>query len=208
VAGAIFSGFGMVLTLILPIRAVFKLHDLITQYHIDCMCKITLATGSMVGYAYAMEFFIAWYGANSFEAFAFINRAGGQYWWAYWIMITCNVITPQLFWFKAVRRNTALVWVMSIFVNVGMWFERFVITVTSLANDFLPSSWGYYSPTVVDIFTFAGTFGLFGFLFLLFLRFLPLIAVAEIKALACPQADPHNEDHPLNRKSNPTHRSE
>ena len=172
------------------------------------MCKITLATGSMVGYAYAMEFFIAWYGANSFEAFAFINRAGGQYWWAYWIMITCNVITPQLFWFKAVRRNTALVWVMSIFVNVGMWFERFVITVTSLANDFLPSSWGYYSPTVVDIFTFAGTFGLFGFLFLLFLRFLPLIAVAEIKALACPQADPHNEDHPLNRKSNPTHRSE
>ncbi|MCG8528688.1 MAG: polysulfide reductase NrfD [Opitutales bacterium] len=201
VAGAIFSGFGMVLTLMLPLRSVFKLHDLITQYHIDCMCKITLATGSMVGYAYAMEFFIAWYGANSFEAFAFINRAGGQYWWAYWIMISCNVITPQLFWFKWVRENTTLVWVMSLFVNVGMWFERFVITVTSLANDFLPSSWGYYSPTIVDIYTYIGTFGLFSFLFLLFLRFLPLIAIAEIKALALPQADPHNEDHPLNQKS-------
>jgi Ni/Fe-hydrogenase subunit HybB-like protein len=164
------------------------------------MCKITLATGSMVGYAYAMEFFIAWYGANSYEAFAFINRAGGQYFWAYWIMVTCNVISPQLFWFKWVRENTALVWVISIFVNVGMWFERFVITVTSLANDFLPSSWGYYSPTIVDIYTYVGTFGLFSVLFLLFLRFLPLIAIAEIKALACPQADPHNEDHPLNQK--------
>lgn len=201
VAGAIFSGFGMVLTLMLPLRSVFKLHDLITQQHIDNMCKITLATGSMVGYAYAMEFFIAWYGANSFEAFAFINRAGGQYWWAYFIMVSCNVISPQLFWFKWVRENTALVWVISIFVNVGMWFERFVITVTSLANDFLPSSWGYYSPTIVDIYTYVGTFGLFSFLFLLFLRFLPLIAVAEIKALACPQADPHNEDHPLNQKA-------
>lgn len=201
VAGAIFSGFGMVLTLMLPLRSVFKLHDLITQYHIDNMCKITLATGSMVGYAYAMEFFIAWYGANGFEAFAFINRAGGQYWWAYFIMVSCNVITPQLFWFRWVRENTTLVWVIAIFVNVGMWFERFVITVTSLANDFLPSSWGYYSPTIVDIYTFVGTFGVFAFLFLLFLRFLPLIAVAEIKALACPQADPHNEDHPLNQKT-------
>ncbi len=200
VAGAIFSGFGMVLTLMLPLRSVFKLHDLITQYHIDAMCKITLATGSMVGYAYAMEFFIAWYGANSFEAFAFVNRAGGQYFWAYWIMIACNVISPQLFWFKWVRENTTLVWVISIFVNVGMWFERFVITVTSLANDFLPSSWGYYSPTIVDIYTYVGTFGLFSVLFLLFLRFLPLIAIAEIKALACPQADPHNVDHPLNQK--------
>ena len=200
VAGAIFSGFGMVLTLMLPLRSVFKLHDLITQYHIDAMCKITLATGSMVGYAYAMEFFIAWYGANSFEAFAFVNRAGGQYFWAYWIMVSCNVISPQLFWFKWVRNNTTLVWVISIFVNVGMWFERFVITVTSLANDFLPSSWGYYSPTIVDIFTYVGTFGLFSVLFLLFLRFLPLIAIAEIKALACPQADPHNEAHPLNQK--------
>ncbi len=201
VAGAIFSGFGMVLTLMLPLRAVYGLHDLLTQYHIDAMCKITLATGSMVGYAYAMEFFIAWYGANPYEAFAFVNRAFGQYAWAYWIMITCNVISPQLFWFRKVRENTALVWVISIFVNVGMWFERFVITVTSLANDFLPSSWGYYSPTVVDIFTFFGTFGLFLTLYLLFLRFLPLIAFAEVKALAMPEGDPHNYDHPANAGS-------
>jgi len=194
VAGAIFSGFGMVLTLMLPLRALYGLHDLITQYHIDCMCKITLATGSMVGYAYAMEFFIAAYGANPYEVFAFVNRGFGQYAWAYWIMISCNVITPQLFWFRAVRERAWIVWIMSIFVNIGMWFERFVITVTSLANDFLPSSWDYYSPTIVDIFTFFGTFGLFGVLFLLFLRFLPLMPMAEVKAVI-PQADVHGEHH-------------
>jgi len=193
VAGAIFSGFGMVLTLLLPLRAVYGLHDLITQRHIDNMCKITLATGSMVGYAYITEFFIAWYGANPYETFAFINRAFGQYSWAYYIMFSCNVITPQLFWLRKVRENTALVWVISIFVNVGMWFERFVITVTSLANDFLPSSWGYYSPTIVDIMTFFGTFGVFSTLFLLFLRFLPLMPMGEVKHVM-PQADPHGHD--------------
>ena len=190
VAGAIFSGFGMVLTLMLPLRALYGLHDLITQRHIDNMCKICLGTGSIVGYAYIMEFFIAWYGANPYESFAFINRAFGQYSWAYYIMFSCNVFTPQLFWFEAVRKNAALVWLMSILINVGMWFERFVITVTSLANDFLPSSWGYYSPTIVDIFTFAGTFGLFSTLFLLFLRFLPLMPIGEIKYVM-PQGDPH-----------------
>jgi molybdopterin-containing oxidoreductase family membrane subunit len=190
VAGAIYSGFGMVLTLILPLRAVFKLEDLITQHHIDNMCKITLATGSMVGYAYMMEFFIAWYGANPNESFTFINRAFGPYAWAYWTMITCNVIVPQFFWFKGVRRNTAFVWILSLLVNVGMWFERFVIICTSLTRDFLPSSWGYLSPTVVDIFTFFGTFGVFGTLFLLFIRFLPMMPMAEIKAVT-PQADPH-----------------
>ncbi|PTY06609.1 hydrogenase [Opitutaceae bacterium EW11] len=190
VAGAIFSGFGMVLTLMLPLRSIYKLEDLITQYHIDCMCKITLATGTMVGYAYAMEFFIAWYGSNPYEGFTFINRAFGPYAWAYWIMITCNVITPQFFWFKKVRQNTTLVWVLSIFVNVGMWFERFVIIVTSLARDFLPSSWGYYSPSIVEIFTFFGTFGVFSVLFLLFIRFLPVMPMAELKAVT-PQADPH-----------------
>ena len=194
VAGAIFSGFGMVLTLMLPLRSIYHLEDLITQYHIDCMCKITLATGSMVGYAYSMEFFIAWYGANPFEGFTFINRAFGHYTWAYWIMVSCNVISPQLFWFKRIRQNTALVFVISLFVNCGMWFERFVITVTSLARDFVPSSWGYYSPTNVDIFTFIGTFGVFSTLFLLFVRFVPLMAVAEIKAVT-PQADPHHR-HP------------
>ncbi len=191
VAGAIFSGFGMVLTIMLPLRSIYGLHDLITQYHIDCMCKITLATGSMVGYAYAIEFFIAWYGANDFESFAFINRAFGPYAWAYWTMITCNVISPQLFWFRKVRENPAMVWIVCIFVNIGMWFERFVIVVTSLSRDFLPSSWGYYSPTIVDIMTYVGTFGIFTFLFLLFLRFLPLMAMAEIKAVT-PQADPHH----------------
>jgi len=201
VAGAIFSGFGMVLTLVLPLRSLYGLHDMINQYHIDCMCKITLATGSMVGYAYAMEFFIAWYSGNVYESFAFVNRSFGQYAWAYWIMISCNVISPQLFWFRKVRENIALVWVISIFVNVGMWFERFVITVTSLANDFIPTSWGYYAPTIVDIFTFFGTFGLFAVLFLLFLRFLPMIAVAEIKALSLPQSDPHDHHHPQNRDS-------
>ena len=190
VAGAIFSGFGMVLTLMLPLRAIYGLQDLITQYHIDCMCKITLATGTIVGYAYGMEFFIAWYGANPYEGFAFINRAFGHYAWAYWIMIGCNVITPQFFWFKAVRNNTAFVWILSIFVNVGMWFERFVIIVTSLARDFLPSSWGYYSPSIVEIFTFFGTFGVFSVLFLLFIRFLPIMPMAELKAVM-PQADPH-----------------
>jgi molybdopterin-containing oxidoreductase family membrane subunit len=190
VAGAIYSGFGMVLTLILPLRAVFKLEDLITQYHIDNMCKITLATGSMVGYAYMMEFFIAWYGANPNESFTFINRAFGPYAWAYATMVTCNVIIPQFFWFKGVRRNTAIVWLLSLLVNVGMWMERFVIIGTSLARDFLPSSWGYYSPSVVEIFTFFGTFGVFSTLFLLFIRFLPLMPMAEIKA-ATPQADAH-----------------
>jgi len=197
VAGAIFSGFGMVLTLMLPLRAIYKLEDLITQYHIDCMCKITLATGTIVGYAYAMEFFIAWYSTNPYEGFTFINRAFGNYAWAYWIMISCNVITPQFFWFKSVRRNTTMVWVLSIFVNVGMWFERFVIIVTSLARDFLPSSWGYYSPSIVEIFTFFGTFGVFSVLFLLFIRFLPIMPMAEIKAVT-PQADVHgghDEDH-------------
>ena len=190
VAGAIFSGFGMVLTLMLPLRAIYKLEDLITQYHIDCMCKITLATGTMVGYAYSMEFFIAWYSANPNESFAFINRAFGHYAWAYWIMITCNVITPQFFWFKKIRHNTALVWILSIFVYVGMWFESFVILVTSLARDFLPSSWGYFSPIIVEIFTFFGTFGVFSVLFLLFIRFLPIMPMAELKAVT-PAADPH-----------------
>lgn len=194
VAGAIFSGFGMVLTLLLPVRAVFGLHDLITQNHINNMCKIIIATGSMVGYAYSMEFFIAWYGANSYEGFAFINRAFGNYWWAYWIMVSCNVICPQLFWFKSIRENIPLVWIISIFVNIGMWFERFVIANTTLSRDFLPSSWGYYSPTVVDIFTFFGTFGFFSVLFLLFLRFLPLMPMAEVK-MVMPQADPHYGKH-------------
>jgi len=192
VAGAIFSGFGMVMTLMLPLRAIYRLEDLITQYHIDCMCKITLATGTMVGYAYSMEFFIAWYGANPYEGFAFINRAFGHYAWAYWIMIGCNVITPQFFWFKSVRENTTLVWILSIFVNVGMWFERFVIICTSLTRDFLPANWGAFIPSPIDYATLAGSFGLFFTLFLLFCRYLPMVAMAEVKAFI---PEGHIHDH-------------
>ena len=193
VAGAIFSGFGMVLTLLIPIRKLCGLEDIITVRHVDLMCKVTLATGSIVGYAYGMEMFIAWYSGNPYERFAFWNRAFGPYWWAYWIMILCNVGLPQLFWFRRVRRNLVLVWVLSVLVNVGMWFERFVIVVTTLAREFLPANWGYYTPTWVDICTYLGTFGLFFTFFLLFMRFLPVIAIAEVKGVT-PQADPH---HPL-----------
>ncbi len=193
VAGAIFSGFGMVLTLMIPLRTVCGLQDLITMRHIDLMCKVTMATGSIVGYAYAMEFFIAWYGGNPYELYAFKNRAFGPYWWAYWSMVSCNVICPQLFWFKWFRQNIVVVFIISIFVNIGMWFERFVIIVTSLHRDYIPSNWGYFTPTPVDILTFVGSFGLFLTLFLLFMRFLPMIAIAEVKGVT-PQADPH---HPL-----------
>jgi molybdopterin-containing oxidoreductase family membrane subunit len=193
VAGAIFSGFGMVLTLLIPLRKWCKLEDVITMRHIDVMCKVTLATGSIVGYAYGMEFFIAWYSGSPYERFAFINRAVGPYWWGYWTMIVCNVVLPQLFWFKKIRQNLIVVFVLSILVNVGMWFERFVIIVISLHREFLPSNWGYFAPTWVDICMYLGTFGLFFTCFLLFMRFLPMIAIAEVKGVT-PQADPH---HPL-----------
>jgi molybdopterin-containing oxidoreductase family membrane subunit len=193
VAGAIFSGFGMVLTLLIPLRKVCKLEDVITVRHVELMCKVTLATGSIVGYAYGMEFFIAWYGGNPYELAAFKHRAMGPYWWAYWIMVTCNVISPQLFWFKKIRTNMVFVFILSIVVNIGMWFERFVIIATTLARDFIPSNWGYFIPTWVDIWTFVGTFGMFLTLFLLFLRFLPVIAISEVKGVT-PQGDPH---HPL-----------
>jgi Ni/Fe-hydrogenase subunit HybB-like protein len=190
VAGAIFSGFAMVLTLLVPLRQWFKLEHLITIKHLENMAKIILLTGTMVGYAYAMEFFIAWYSGNPYESYAFANRAFGDYWWAYWIMVSCNVITPQFIWFKAIRRSPLALFILSIFVNIGMWFERFVITVTSLHHDFLPSSWDYYSPTVWDVATLVGSFGLFFTLFCIFVRFLPTIAIAEVKSVM-PQADPH-----------------
>lgn len=194
VAGAIFSGFGMVLTLLIPMRAIYNLKDLITPRHLDNMCKIILATGSMVGLAYTTEFFMAWYSQNPYEYFTFVNRAFGPYGWAYWTMFLCNVISPQLFWFKTFRTNTILMWIVTIFVNIGMWFERFVIVVTSLSRDFLGSSWGYYSPTWVDIGMFIGSFGLFLTLFLLFCRFLPVIAISEVKGVISQQA---HADHKL-----------
>jgi molybdopterin-containing oxidoreductase family membrane subunit len=183
VAGAIFSGFAMVATCLIPAREWFNLKNIITLYHLETMSKIILATGSMVGYAYATEFFIAWYGGNPAEQFAFINRAFGPYAWAYWIMVSCNVLSPQLFWFKRIRTSPAAILVVTIFVNIGMWFERFVITVTSLSRDFLPSAWDYYQPTMIDILTFVGSFGLFFTLVLLFMRYLPMIAMAEVKTV-------------------------
>ena len=189
VAGAIFSGFAMVQSLAVPSRTIFGLEDYLTVHHIENMNKIILVTGTMVGYAYSCEFFIAWYSASPYESFAFINRALGPYSWAYFIMVSCNVITPQLFWFKKIRQSMVWTFVLSIFVNIGMWFERFVI-VSSLHRDFMPSAWDYYSPTIIDILTFVGSFGLFFTFFILFLKFLPAIAIAEIKGVM-PHADPH-----------------
>ena len=182
---------GMVLTLLVPLRTLCKLEDIVTTRHVELMCKVILATGSIVGYAYGMEFFIAWYGGNPYELAAFKNRAFGPYWWSYWWMISCNVISPHLFWFKWCRTNMVFVFIVSIFVNIGMWFERFVIIVTSLHRDYIPSSWGYFRPTWVDVCTFIGSFGLFMTLFLLFMRYLPMIAISEVKAVT-PQADPHH----------------
>ena len=200
VAGAIFGGFAMVLTIMLPASRIFpQLRDMITREHVDKMSKIILLTGSIVGYAYLMELFVAWYSGNKFEGFTFFTaRANvdgkGWYQWSYWIMMFCNVISPQIFWFKSMRRNYIVVFIVSQFVNVGMWFERFTIIVTSLAQDFLPSSWGHYSPSTTEILTFVGTFGIFLTLFLLFMRFLPMIAISEVKGVT-PEADPHHH-HP------------
>ncbi len=193
VAGAIFGGFAMVLTILLPARFIYKLHDVITPAHVDKMCKIILLTGSIVGYAYSMEFFIAWYGGNEFEKSAFLHRAFGPYKLYYWTMISCNVVSPQLFWFKYCRSNVYIVYFVCMCVNAGMWFERFVIIVTSLAQDFLPAAWHVYHPSWVEIWTFIGTFGIFLTLFLIFMRYLPMIAMSEVK-LVSPYADPHHHE--------------
>jgi Ni/Fe-hydrogenase subunit HybB-like protein len=181
VAGAIFSGFAMVLTLLLPLRYLFNLKHIITQAHIHAMCKIILATGMMVGLAYGSEFFIAWYSGNKFESFAFVSRAFGPFWWAYFSMVSCNVLIPQFFWSNWVKNNNYVIWILCIFVNIGMWFERFVIIATSLARSFLPSAWAYYHPTRYDVGVFVGTIGMFLMFFLLFFRFAPVIAISEVK---------------------------
>jgi molybdopterin-containing oxidoreductase family membrane subunit len=183
VAGAIFSGLAMVLTLMLVARKVMRLENYITKTHVGAMCKLIIGMGGIVATAYATEFFIAWYSGNDYERFAFMNRALGPFAWAYWIMVSCNVVTPQLFWFKRVRSNFVIVFILSLFINVGMWFERFVIIVTSLHRDFLPSSWQGYVPTNIEIATLLGSFGLFFTCFLLFCRFLPVIAMGEIKSV-------------------------
>jgi Ni/Fe-hydrogenase subunit HybB-like protein len=197
VAGAIFGGFAMVLTLAIPARKLLNLQELITMRHIDNMCKILLATGMIVSYAYSVEFFVAWYSNVAYEQFIFMNRPIGPYWPYFWCMVICNVVSPQILWFKWARNNLWIVFTVSMFVNAGMWFERFVIIVTSLHRDFLPGSWGMYHPTWVDIFMFIGSFGLFMTGFMLFLRFLPILAIAEVKSVM-PQAHghlPHDDDH-------------
>ncbi|TVQ63440.1 MAG: hydrogenase [Phycisphaerales bacterium] len=195
VAGAIFGGFAMVLLLLIPIRELYaNFKDFLTLRHLENMSKILLATGMMVGFAYAMEFFIAWYGGNEYEWYVFINNranpAMAPYWWAYWAMITCNVLSPQVFWFKKMRTNPLVIWLVALFVTIGMWFERFVIIVTSLHRAWLPATWHMFWPTWVDIGIFVGSIGLFLTLFLLFLRFVPVFPIAELKAVL-PEADPH-----------------
>jgi Ni/Fe-hydrogenase subunit HybB-like protein len=183
VAGAIFSGFAMVATLIIIMRKMFRLQHLITDNHLELMNKIVIATSMMVGYAYSMELFTAWYSGAVYERFAFMNRALGPYAWAYWTMVSCNVIVPQFLWIKKIRRSALLMYPIVLLINVGMWFERFVIVVTSLHRDYLPSSWDYYRPTRIDVGLLAGSFGIFLTLMLLFCRFLPTIAAAELKGV-------------------------
>ncbi len=183
VAGAIFSGFAMVLTLMIVTRKVFKLEDYITMGHIELMNIVIIITGSIVGIAYITEFFMAWYSGVAAEQYAFINRMFGPYWWAYWSMMTCNVISPQLFWFKKIRTSIVFTFILSLVVNIGMWFERFVIIVTSLHRDFLPSSWVMFYPTWADVGVYLFTFGLFFTLFLLFAKFFPVINMAEVKSI-------------------------
>ncbi len=196
VAGAVFSGFAMVQNALIVIRKVFDLEELIPIRTLELMNKIIMLTGTMVGYAYGMEFFIAWYSGSKIELFTFVNRAFGPYAWAYWIMFTCNVVSPQLFWVKKFRTSIPIMFVIAVFVNVGMWFERFVIIVTSLNRDFLPSSWAYYRPTMIDFGLLIGSFGLFFTLVLLFAKYVPSISIAEIKAIKDgAQPDHHVLEH-------------
>ncbi len=195
VAGAVFSGFAMVAMLLILLRKFFRLEAIITDNHLELMNKIIITTSLMVGYAYAIELFTAWYSGVTYERYVFFNRAFGPYAWAYWTMVTCNVVVPQLLWFKKIRRSALLMYPIVMLVNVGMWFERYVIIVTSLHRDYLPSSWGYFTPTWVDIGLFVGSFGLFFSLLLLFVRFLPAIATSEYKVVMPGAQPPHGGAH-------------
>jgi hypothetical protein len=196
VAGAIFGGFAMVLQCMIPARKLYGLENLVTIKHIDLMCKFLLATGSLVGYAYIMEFFIAWYSGNPYELQTFVSRAfTGDYVWAYWTMMTCNLIIPQVFWLRWCRQTPWFVLIVVTFINVGMWYERFVIIVQSTSHDYLPASWGLFYPTWVDWLQMIGDFGLFFTFTLLFVRFLPMIAMAEVKGVL-PAANPHHAPVP------------
>jgi Ni/Fe-hydrogenase subunit HybB-like protein len=188
VAGAIYGGFAMVLTIAIPLRAVYKLEDFVTLRHLQNMAKILLATGLIVGYGYMIEIFMAWYSGNTYEKFAIWNRMTGPYWPVFWSLMLCNIVTPQFLWFKKVRSSPLFLWIIAVIVNVGMWLERFVIVVTSLHRDFLPSSWGMYYPTKFDWSVYVGTIGFFVALFFLFIRFLPMISIFEMRTLV-PEAE-------------------
>ncbi|MFP5469971.1 MAG: NrfD/PsrC family molybdoenzyme membrane anchor subunit [Bacteroidia bacterium] len=195
VAGAVFSGFAMVQTLILIMRKAMGLEAYIHTRHIEYMNIVIMVTGSIVGVAYLSELFVSWYSGVEYEQYAFINRFSGPYWWAYWSMMTCNVISPQLMWFRKLRRSLLFTFIISIVVNIGMWFERFVIIVTSLHRDYIPSSWTYFHPTFVDIGIFIGTIGIFSVLFLLFARFFPVLALNEIKTILKSSGESYKNDH-------------
>ncbi len=183
VSGAVFSGFAMVLTLMLIVRKVYKLEAYLTIKHVEYMNIVIIVTGSIVGVAYLTELFVAWYSGVEWEQYAFLNRATGPLAWSYWIMMTCNVISPQLFWFKKLRTNLVFTFVLSIVVNIGMWFERFVIIVPTLCRTYLPSTWNTYTPSFIDVGIFVGTIGMFFTLFLLYSRTFPVIAQAELKSI-------------------------
>jgi len=193
VAGAIYSGFAMVLTLAIPLRKAYGLEEFITMRHLDNMAKVMLATGLIVAYGYAIEFFMAYYSGNKFDVFLAEQRLHGPYSHFYFALILCNILTPQVLWFEKVRRNVVALFVMSLVVNTGMWLERFVIVVISLTRDFMPSAWGRYSATFWDYGTFVGTIGLFVMLIFLFVRALPAIAIAEMRELVAEQAESREE---------------
>jgi Ni/Fe-hydrogenase subunit HybB-like protein len=200
VAGAIYAGFAMVLTLGIPIRKYYGLEDFITNRHLRNMAKVMLATGLIVGYGYAMEAFFAWYSANTYEAYMYKNRTTGPYWYIYWLLILCNIAIPQLLWIKKYRESTVMLFVISMFINVGMWLERFVIIVTSLHRDFLPSAWTMYTPTVFDFTMFFGTIGFFLTLMFLFIRILPMISIYEMRTMV-PEAKLKSEAHTSSEKT-------
>jgi Ni/Fe-hydrogenase subunit HybB-like protein len=189
VAGAIYAGFAMVLTLSIPIRKLFHLEDFITMRHLDNMGKVLLATGLIVGYGYMMEAFSAFYSGNVYERFMILNRMKGPYAPMYWLLILCNIVTPQFLWFRKVRAKIGALFAIAMVVNLGMWLERFVIVVTSLHRDFLPSSWGTYYPTRWDFATFFGTIGMFLLLVFLFIRYLPLISIFEMRTLVASEEE-------------------
>jgi molybdopterin-containing oxidoreductase family membrane subunit len=188
VAGAIYAGFAMVLLLTIPLRKVFGLEGFITMRHMHNMAKVMLATGLIVGYGYVMEAFFGWYSGNKNERYMIWNRMHGPYAYYYWALILCNIITPQFLWIKKIRSNLLVLWLISIVVSIGMWLERFVIVITSLHRDFLPSSWGMYQPSMWDWTMFVGTIGFFFTLLFLFIRFLPMISIFEMRTIL-PEAE-------------------